>query len=81
MKIQTWGNSAAIRIPAVLLQKLNMQIGQELDAAIVDGSLILKPAKPQYSLSVLVALCDSNTDRDKSTMEWDQMNPVGNESW
>ena len=81
MKIQTWGNSAAVRLPAILLHKLNMQVGQEIDATIVDGALVLKPAKQKYKLSALVAMCDQQTRRDVDEAWQNGMEPAGSEVW
>ena len=82
MKIQTWGNSAAVRLPAILLHKLNMQVGQEIDVTIVDGALVLKPAKQKYNLSELVAMCDPQAKCDADVEIWqNNMEATGTEVW
>lgn len=81
MKIQAWGNSAAIRLPAILLNKLNLQVGQEVDAVVVDGALVLKPSKPKYTLAELLAQCDPKAERSADLIAWENMPSVGNEVW
>lgn len=81
MKIQAWGNSAAIRLPAVLLNKLNLQVGQEVDAVVVNGALVLKPSRPKYTLDELLAQCDPKVERSADLAAWENMSPVGNEVW
>ena len=58
MKIQKWGNGAAIRINRVLLKQINAKVGVSLVAEVRNGGLFLKPApEPQYSLDDLLASC------------------------
>jgi antitoxin ChpS len=82
MKIQAWGNSAAVRLPAVLLSKLDMRVGQEISAVVVDGALVLKPVKkPKYTLNELIAQCDPQAERDADVVAWQDMESVGKEAW
>lgn len=82
MKIQAWGNSAAVRISAVLLNKLDMQIGQELTAVVVDNTLVLKPIKkPKYVLEELIAQCDTQAEHNANVTAWQDMVPTGREAW
>jgi antitoxin MazE len=53
-QIGKWGNSLAVRIPGILAKDLNLREGTHLDVAVVDGALVLRPAKPQYTLEELV---------------------------
>lgn len=42
-KIVKIGNSAGIVLPKEVLAKLNAQVGDEIDAVLEDGTLILRP--------------------------------------
>lgn len=46
MKVQLaqWGNSAAVRVPAVALADVGMHIGQALEMRIEGRRLVLEPA-------------------------------------
>lgn len=42
-KISTWGNSKAIRIPAYIVNQLNLKNNQPLDIEVKDTSLVITP--------------------------------------
>lgn len=39
--VKRWGNSPAVRIPATLMQALNLNIDDEVKIDLVDGKLII----------------------------------------
>ena len=41
--VKRWGNSPAVRIPATLMQALNLNIDDEVKIDLVDGKLIIEP--------------------------------------
>ncbi|SFN40874.1 Antitoxin component of the MazEF toxin-antitoxin module [Candidatus Pantoea varia] len=53
--VKRWGNSPAIRIPATLMQALNLNIDDEIKIDLVEGKLIIEPVKQEvaYSLAEL----------------------------
>lgn len=75
------GNSKGAVIPASLLRELNLDVGDELNARAVDGVLILTPSrKNKYTLAELLAQCDVSVPMHSELVDWDRMNPMGNES-
>lgn len=80
LTIQKWGNSAAVRLPTAVLTQSGLSIGDVVDANSVHGALTLIAAKPKYSLSDLVAQCNSNAPLPEDLIAWDQMQPVGSEA-
>lgn len=62
LRIQRWGNSAAIRITAPLMRAMGLQIGDVLRVVSASStSLHLQPVrnpKPEYMLAQLLAQCD-----------------------
>ncbi|MGZ8261677.1 MAG: AbrB/MazE/SpoVT family DNA-binding domain-containing protein, partial [Methylotenera sp.] len=54
LKIQKWGNSAAIRLPATMLTQIGATIG---DAVEIDPKAF-HVAKPKYKLADLLAQCN-----------------------
>jgi antitoxin ChpS len=81
LKIQKWGNSAAIRLPAMLLEQINVQIGTSLSVDVRPEGVMLTPARPKYSLEDLVAQCDPKAPLPEDLAAWGQSKPVGREAW
>jgi len=80
VQIQKWGNSAGIRIPKAVMEQVGTQVGGILEASVQGHALILKPAKPRYKLSDLLAQCDE-TAPVVELGAWEDINPVGQEVW
>jgi antitoxin MazE len=79
-KVQQWGNSQGIRIPKALLEDACINVGDEVNVAAKNGTLILTPARSnrkKYNLKDLVAKIPKGS-RSKET-EWGK--PAGNEVW
>lgn len=83
VKIQHWGNSAAIRMPSTLLKQMGLTFGDMLQvvSATAEG-LTMKPAKakPHYKLADLMAQCDLNAPEPAELAAWNAMQPVGREA-
>ena len=76
-QIGKWGNSLAVRIPGILAKDLNLREGTDLDVAVMDGALVLRPAKPQYTLEELV----EGITPENVHGETDWGPAVGREAW
>ena len=79
-KIQKWGNSQGLRITKSLLADAQIDIGDEVNIAVKDGSLIVTPAqrtRKKYNLKDLVAKIPDGYQ----TKETDWGKPTGNEVW
>jgi antitoxin MazE len=57
MKVQIakWGNSAAVRLPKVLVDELGLAPGSELDIVVEGGTFRLSPTRQRPSLETVVA--------------------------
>lgn len=76
--VAKWGNSLAIRIPQNLAKEIQLIEGDEVDLAVVDGKIVIKPiSRKRYSLDELV---DAITPENLHT-EVDTGIAVGNEAW
>lgn len=54
-KIQRWGNSLGLRIPKSLAEQAGVEAGSEVDLAVEDGELIVRPRRaPRYDLGNLL---------------------------
>jgi antitoxin ChpS len=75
LKIQKWGNSAALKLPAKMLSKIGATIG---DTVVVDPEAF-RVVKPKYKLADLLSQCDHNAKAPTDMAMWENMNPVGQE--
>jgi antitoxin component of MazEF toxin-antitoxin module len=78
--IRKWGNSAGTIIPASILQEAGLEIGDALDAQVVEGKVILSPVEGELTLEELLAGSPKQnlamTDEDR---EWLDAPSVGSE--
>lgn len=82
IKIQQWGNSAAIRLPATILKQMHLSVGSTLSLDTSGEALVLKPVrtKPEYTLEALMAQCDLTAPEPADMAAWNAMRPVGREA-
>ena len=76
-KIQKWGNSMALRIPAVTMRAWGIEEGQTVALKVEDGALVVKPAQRRYTLTELLAQCDFSKRASTKDREWIDGSPVG----
>ena len=56
VKIRKWGNSAAVRLPAAVMEAANLSLDQTLDVREERGRIVIEPMRiPVFSLDALVA--------------------------
>ena len=78
--IRKWGNSAGAIIPAAVLEKAGMRIGDKVDIEAVEGGIMLRVAKTIYTLSELLAQSpEGSFELDDEDREWLNSPPVGKE--
>lgn len=76
--VRKWGNSAAIRLPAGVLEAVSLKIDQAVDVREEDGRIIIEPVRAvPLKLEELVSGI-TNTNRHD---EIDFGPSVGSESW
>jgi antitoxin MazE len=79
VKVVKWGNSHAVRIPKIVLEKVDIHEGDELEIRVQDGRIALERATPKLRLRDLVArIKPENLHRQD---EWEWGKPVGREVW
>jgi len=76
-QIGKWGNSLAVRIPGAYAKDLQLQEGMELDVTLMDGGILLRPRRKEYTLEELVARITPENRHGET--DWGP--PVGRESW
>lgn len=76
--VKKWGNSAAVRIPAAVLEAAHVRLDQPVDVREEGGRIIIEPLAPaRYDLAALVAGITDDNRHDPV----DAGAPVGRESW
>ena len=79
-KIQKWGNSQGLRLTKVLLQKAQINVGDEVNVSVQNGRIIVESAtkvRGRYDLKELV----SKIPQEYQAEELDWGEPVGKEEW
>ncbi len=72
-----WGNSHAVRIPKVVLERVDIREGDELEIRVEDGRIALELAAPKLRLRDLVArITPKNCHHEQ---DWGK--PAGREVW
>lgn len=78
LQVKKWGNSAAVRIPASIIEAASMHIDQAVDVREEAGRIVIEPiVAPVYSLDALLDQMDPKTFHD----EIDFGPAVGKEIW
>lgn len=77
-RVQKWGNSLALRIPAAFARQAGLGQDSPVDISVEGDRIVIKPARPQeYRLVDLVAAISD----DNVHAEVDSGSPVGGEAW
>ncbi|MGH7043178.1 MAG: AbrB/MazE/SpoVT family DNA-binding domain-containing protein [Acetobacteraceae bacterium] len=76
--VKKWGNSAAVRIPAAVLESAQVRLDQPVDVREEGGRIVIEPLRQaRYDIDTLVAgITDGNRHQ---AVEMGQ--PVGREVW
>ncbi|MCB8924479.1 MAG: AbrB/MazE/SpoVT family DNA-binding domain-containing protein [Ardenticatenaceae bacterium] len=77
-QIKKWGNSLALRIPKLLAEQLDIKTDSEVEIAVEDGQMVIKPLpEPTLTLEELLAqITDENLHEEVETGT-----AVGGEAW
>jgi len=81
LRIQKWGNSAAVRLPSTLLAKIHASVGGSLTVEVRPDGIFLSAVRSRYSLEELVAQCDQKAPQSVDIAAWGEVKPVGREAW
>lgn len=76
--IRKWGNSAAVRLPAGVLERAGLSIDDPVEVRVEDGRIVIEPVKPTHiNLDELIAGITEENRHDE--VDWGP--PVGREFW
>ena len=79
-KIQRWGNSQGLRLSKALLADAGIDVGDDVNVVVRDGTLVITPVRRVrggHDLRELVRRIPKNHERKE--LEWGP--PVGREVW
>ena len=79
-RVQKWGNSQGVRLSKRMLEGAEIEVGDEVQVSVNDGSIVIRPihrVRGKYSLRELVA----RIPKGYRAAEVDWGGPVGEEVW
>ncbi len=79
-KIQKWGNSQGLRVSKYILEQAKIDVGDEVDMTVKNGSIIIKSLEPKRGKKNLDQLV-SKISQSYNPSEEDWGAPVGKEVW
>jgi antitoxin MazE len=62
LAIKKWGNSAAVRLPAALLDGLNLKLDSRVEVFTQDEMIVIKPIKRKSNISLEELLAGITSD-------------------
>ena len=76
--IRKWGNSAAVRIPAIIMETMNLGLDEAVDVRAEKGRIVIEPVRRrEYDLDTLL----KSINPDNLHEPVDTGEPVGQEVW
>ncbi len=81
--LSKWGNSAAIRIPKIILEELNIDSNNfeniSFNMNVEDDKLILKKKQVKTKFELLAEKSNGEKTNPKADVDWGS--PIGKEEW
>ncbi|MDY0171220.1 MAG: AbrB/MazE/SpoVT family DNA-binding domain-containing protein [Thermoguttaceae bacterium] len=79
-KVQKWGNSQGLRLGRKVLEDARIEVGDEVDVVVRDGTIVVSPVRRLRGKRRLEDLV-SQIPADYKPHETDWGKPVGGEAW
>ena len=76
-QIARWGNSLGLRLPKAVALEAQVDEGDTVEVSVKGGAIVIRAARPTYSLDRLVAKITPRNRHHES--DWG--GPVGHEPW
>jgi antitoxin MazE len=77
-QIAKWGNSLGLRLPKSVALEAQLDEGDTVHVSVKNGAIVVKPARPTYSLDALVRKITRRNRHDET--DWGP-SPAGRELW
>ena len=78
--LRSIGGSVMVALPKPFLAQANLGPGSEVTVSIENGTIMLAPAGPRYTLQALLARCDFRKRPSRAEREWQDAPPAGKEA-
>ena len=78
-KLRKVGGSTMLAIPPGILDAMNLSVAEAVELSVEDGTLVVKRARPRYTLDRLLSECDRRRSASKQDRAWLDAPPVGRE--
>lgn len=65
MKVQKWGNSLGVRIPAPFAKQLNIEEGTEVELILEGEHILIRHAEPKQTLDQLLDEIEAEKTQQK----------------
>ncbi len=76
-KVAQWGNSAAIRLGAAVLERAQLHLNDEVEVIASEGEITIRRQRPKVSMAELLAQFDPEKHRHDLVFDGE---PVGSET-
>lgn len=76
-QIARWGNSLGLRLPKAVASEARICEGDTVEVSVKDGAIVVRAARPTYSLDDLVGKITPRNRHDET--DWGK--PSGREQW
>lgn len=76
-QLSKWGNSLGLRLPKSVAREAQLDEGDTVDVSVDNGTILIRPARPRYSLDELVNRINARNRHGES--DWG--GPTGHEAW
>jgi len=76
-QVSRWGNSLGLRLPKSVAREARLDEGDTVDVSVDNGTIVIRPSKPRYSLDELVRGITPKNRHNESN--WG--GPLGSEVW
>jgi antitoxin MazE len=76
-QLSKWGNSLGLRLPKSIAREVQLGEGDTVQVSVDNGTIVIRPSRPRYSLDELVRRITPKNRHDES----DWRAPLGNEAW
>lgn len=75
--VSKWGNSLGLRLPKSVAREAQLDEGDTVDVSVDNGTIVIRPSRPRYTLDELVGRINARNRHDRS--DWG--GPLGKEVW
>ena len=78
-KLRKVGGSTMLAIPPGILEAMNLSAAEAVELSVEDGALVVKRARPRYTLDRLLSECGRRKSVSKEDRAWLDAPSVGRE--